>query len=158
MCFYILELDDAEYRYWSFMEAHPAHNSLPAKAKMEAMDVLTWSWTGNNGFIYPLAPLHSGFHFFFHRTSLSFPSCCSRPFHSGRMPRIDDAYSIFWRYLPDIFILQQIYLYMRRQMAMIMTTESKHALFLKFSSKLVSPTLYLNCLPHFEFGSLLLML
>jgi hypothetical protein len=31
---------DTEYRYWSFMEAHPAHNSLPAKAKIEAMDVL----------------------------------------------------------------------------------------------------------------------
>jgi hypothetical protein len=41
----LLELD-TEYRYWSFMEAH-AHNSLPAKAKMEAMDVLTWAWTGN---------------------------------------------------------------------------------------------------------------
>ena len=40
-----LELD-TEYRYWSFMEAHPAHNSLPAKAKIEAMDVLTWAWTG----------------------------------------------------------------------------------------------------------------
>jgi hypothetical protein len=45
-----------EYRYWSFMEAHSAHNSLPAKAKMEAMDVLTWTWMGN-GFFYPLAPL-----------------------------------------------------------------------------------------------------
>ena len=29
------------------MEAHPAHNSLPAKAKTEALDVLTWAWTGN---------------------------------------------------------------------------------------------------------------
>jgi len=36
---------DTEYRYWSFMEAHPAHNSLSAKAKIEAMDVLTWAWT-----------------------------------------------------------------------------------------------------------------
>jgi hypothetical protein len=36
---------DTEYRYWSFMEAHPAHNSLPVKAKTEAMDVLTWAWT-----------------------------------------------------------------------------------------------------------------
>ncbi|KAF8165963.1 hypothetical protein B0H34DRAFT_648053 [Crassisporium funariophilum] len=34
-----------EYRYWSFMEAHPAHNALPVKAKSEAMDVLTWAWT-----------------------------------------------------------------------------------------------------------------
>jgi hypothetical protein len=28
------------------MEAHPAHNSRPAKAKLEAMDVLTWAWMG----------------------------------------------------------------------------------------------------------------
>jgi hypothetical protein len=41
-----LELD-TKYRYWSFMEAHPAHKSLPAKAKMEAMDVLMSAWTGN---------------------------------------------------------------------------------------------------------------
>ncbi|TFK20580.1 hypothetical protein FA15DRAFT_658990 [Coprinopsis marcescibilis] len=36
---------DMEFRYWSFMEAHPAHTTLPAKAKAEAMDVLTWAWT-----------------------------------------------------------------------------------------------------------------
>ncbi|KAF8804295.1 hypothetical protein BYT27DRAFT_6700590 [Phlegmacium glaucopus] len=36
---------DTEYRYWSFVEAHPAHNALPSKAKIEAMDVLTWAWT-----------------------------------------------------------------------------------------------------------------
>ena len=43
---------DTEYRYWSFMEAHPAHNSLPAKAKIEAMDVLTWAWTGKYLFFF----------------------------------------------------------------------------------------------------------
>jgi hypothetical protein len=37
---------DMEYRYWSFMEAHPAHTSLPLSARTEAMDVLTWAWTG----------------------------------------------------------------------------------------------------------------
>lgn len=37
---------DIEYRYWSFMEAHPAHTSLPPHARIEAMDVLTWAWTG----------------------------------------------------------------------------------------------------------------
>ena len=51
-CVFFKELD-TEYRYWWFMEAHPAHNSLPAKAKIEAMDVLTWAWTGNVTFIYP---------------------------------------------------------------------------------------------------------
>jgi hypothetical protein len=39
------------------MEAHPAHNSLPAKAKMEAMDVLTWAWTGNGFYLPTRAPL-----------------------------------------------------------------------------------------------------
>ncbi|KAF9022699.1 hypothetical protein BDZ89DRAFT_956350 [Hymenopellis radicata] len=34
-----------EYRYWSFMESHPAHETIPAHVKAEAMDVLTWAWT-----------------------------------------------------------------------------------------------------------------
>ncbi|KAJ3512998.1 hypothetical protein NMY22_g15172 [Coprinellus aureogranulatus] len=36
---------DMEYRYWSFMEAHPAHASLPIKSKNEALEVLTWAKT-----------------------------------------------------------------------------------------------------------------
>ncbi|KAJ8698975.1 hypothetical protein PTI98_005621 [Pleurotus ostreatus] len=36
---------DVEYRYWSFMEAHPAHVTLPPNAKTEAVEVLTWSYT-----------------------------------------------------------------------------------------------------------------
>jgi hypothetical protein len=52
------------------MEAHPAHNSLPAKAKIEAMDVLTWAWTGNNGFFYPFPLLLLNF---FLPQSVSFP-------------------------------------------------------------------------------------
>ena len=146
---YLVELDDAEYRYWSFMEAHPAHNSLPANAKMEAMDVLTWAWTGNNGYVYSLVSLRSSFHFFFHRASLSLPSWCSCPFQSGRMPRIDGAYSILWRYLPDISF-SIINILIDEQMIM-MSTEPKHALFLRFSSKLVSLNFYLYCLSHFDF-------
>ena len=94
------------------MEAYPAHNSLPAKAKMEAMDVLTWAWTGN-GFLSTTRPFCSGLSLFtfFYRPSPSLRSCCSCPFQSGRMPRIDDAYSFLWRYLPSIPFLQQIYLY-----------------------------------------------
>ncbi|KAF6750981.1 hypothetical protein DFP72DRAFT_817038, partial [Ephemerocybe angulata] len=34
-----------EYRYWAYMSSHPAHTALPAKAKSEALEVLTWSWT-----------------------------------------------------------------------------------------------------------------
>lgn len=37
---------DMEYRYWSFMEAHPAHASLSFQARTEAVEVLTWAWTG----------------------------------------------------------------------------------------------------------------
>ncbi|KAG5642968.1 hypothetical protein DXG03_001816 [Asterophora parasitica] len=36
---------DAEYRYWAFVEAHPAHAALPPNARVEATDVLTWAWT-----------------------------------------------------------------------------------------------------------------
>ncbi|KAF7328383.1 hypothetical protein MVEN_02553900 [Mycena venus] len=36
---------DMEYRYWAFMESHPAHAALPFAARREAMDVLTWAWT-----------------------------------------------------------------------------------------------------------------
>ena len=90
------------------MEAHPAHKSLPLKAKIEAMDVLMSAWTGNNGFYPPArAPLLT----FFYRASPSVPSYCSCPFHSGRMPRIDDTYSMLWRYPDPSLFLQQIYLY-----------------------------------------------
>ncbi|EJD01731.1 uncharacterized protein FOMMEDRAFT_90143 [Fomitiporia mediterranea MF3/22] len=36
---------DNEYRYWAFMESHPAHTPLPVNAYAEAMDKLTWSYT-----------------------------------------------------------------------------------------------------------------
>ncbi|KAF8884966.1 hypothetical protein BD779DRAFT_744577 [Infundibulicybe gibba] len=34
---------DARYRYWSFMEVHPAHAPLPPSAQTEATDILTWA-------------------------------------------------------------------------------------------------------------------
>ncbi|KAF9254329.1 hypothetical protein L218DRAFT_550583 [Marasmius fiardii PR-910] len=36
---------DAEYRYWSYMEDHPAHTSLPSNARKDAMDILNWTWS-----------------------------------------------------------------------------------------------------------------
>ncbi|KAF8885814.1 hypothetical protein BD779DRAFT_1801236 [Infundibulicybe gibba] len=36
---------DAKYRYWSFMESHPAHTSLPLDAHQKAMEVLSWAST-----------------------------------------------------------------------------------------------------------------
>ena len=37
---------DMEYRYWSFMEAHPAHVALPGNARVEAIDALSWAYAG----------------------------------------------------------------------------------------------------------------
>ncbi|KAF8886926.1 hypothetical protein BD779DRAFT_541305 [Infundibulicybe gibba] len=36
---------DAKYRYWSFMEAHPAHAPLPLDAYQDAIDALSWAST-----------------------------------------------------------------------------------------------------------------
>lgn len=36
-----------EYRYWSFLESHPAHAPLAPESRAEAMDALTWSYTGS---------------------------------------------------------------------------------------------------------------
>jgi hypothetical protein len=35
-----------EFQYWSFMVSHPAHALLPSESVSEAIDVLTWSYTG----------------------------------------------------------------------------------------------------------------
>lgn len=35
-----------EYRYWCFIEGHPAHVPLAPETKTEAMDALKWSYTG----------------------------------------------------------------------------------------------------------------
>ncbi|KAJ7063979.1 hypothetical protein C8F01DRAFT_983936 [Mycena amicta] len=34
-----------EYRYWAYMESHPAHAVIPFAVRREAVDLLTWSWT-----------------------------------------------------------------------------------------------------------------
>ncbi|KAF7320535.1 hypothetical protein HMN09_00137200 [Mycena chlorophos] len=36
---------DMEYRYWAYMESHPAHSVVPYTVRREAMNLLTWSWT-----------------------------------------------------------------------------------------------------------------
>ncbi|TCD65970.1 hypothetical protein EIP91_001962 [Steccherinum ochraceum] len=36
---------DSEYRYWSFIESHPAHTPLPPNAHQEALDALKWTYT-----------------------------------------------------------------------------------------------------------------
>ena len=42
---------DMESKYWAFIKAHPAHVSLPARAKVEAMEVLRWVWAGMVSFV-----------------------------------------------------------------------------------------------------------
>lgn len=37
---------DTEYRYWTYMEAHPAHISLTPAAKSQALEALAWAYTG----------------------------------------------------------------------------------------------------------------
>ncbi|KAH9939244.1 uncharacterized protein BXZ73DRAFT_43685, partial [Epithele typhae] len=36
---------DMEYRYWGFLEGHPAHTSISPDTQTEAMDALKWSYT-----------------------------------------------------------------------------------------------------------------
>ncbi|PIL37575.1 hypothetical protein GSI_01269 [Ganoderma sinense ZZ0214-1] len=36
---------DMEYRYWGFIEGHPAHAPVPMETHTEAMDALKWSYT-----------------------------------------------------------------------------------------------------------------
>ena len=139
MCVFFFSELDTEFRYWSFMEAHPAHNSLPAKAKLEAMDVLTWAWTGNRFFFYLFAPLCS---LFFSSIERLLPShrAVPAPFTQEECQELMTLIRSFGGTYHTSLLLQQIYLFMRRQMT-VMTTESKHALFLGFSSELVSRTL-----------------
>ena len=35
-----------EFRYWVFMESHPAHAPLPENAHAEALDALNWTDMG----------------------------------------------------------------------------------------------------------------
>lgn len=35
-----------EHRYWSYIEAHPAHAPLPPSAASEAINILQWSYAG----------------------------------------------------------------------------------------------------------------
>lgn len=37
---------DTEFRYWLYMESHPAHAPLPEKAHAEALDALAWTDAG----------------------------------------------------------------------------------------------------------------
>ena len=43
----VLELD-MEYRYWGYLEGHPAHAPLSSETHTEAMDALKWSYTGTS--------------------------------------------------------------------------------------------------------------
>lgn len=36
---------DMEYRYWTFMEKHPAHESLPPGSRKEALEIVNWCYS-----------------------------------------------------------------------------------------------------------------
>ena len=38
---------DMEYRYWTYMKAHPAHTPLPVDAHSKAVKLLTWVRSGD---------------------------------------------------------------------------------------------------------------
>ena len=40
----LLDLD-LEYRYWTFVEAHPSHVVLEERAKQEVYEAINWSMT-----------------------------------------------------------------------------------------------------------------
>ena len=133
MCFFFLELD-TEYRYWWFMEALPTHNSLLVKAKMEVMDALTWVIMA---FIFSLAPLCSPFHFIFYRASPSLPSYFVLFLPISECQDLMTLFRCFGVSTGHLFFFKYTYIYIRRQMIMMIKV-SKHALFLGFSSELVS--------------------
>lgn len=37
---------DATLRYWEFIETHPGHTGLPAGTSEEAVEALSWCYTG----------------------------------------------------------------------------------------------------------------
>lgn len=37
-----------QYRYWSYIEAHPAHVPLTAESHSDALEILRWSYTGRS--------------------------------------------------------------------------------------------------------------
>ena len=110
--FIYLELD-TEYRYWSFMEAHPAHNALPAKAKIEAMDVLTWAWTGNNGFYLPTSATFTHFFFLFIERLLPSHRAIPAPFTQEECQELMTLIRSFGGTYTSLLFLRQICLYVR---------------------------------------------
>jgi hypothetical protein len=75
---------DMEYRYWSFIEAHPAHTALSANAKVEAMDALTWAWTGE--LVVVTVSVRIAIFMCVLRSSASIATHGPCPVHSRRMP------------------------------------------------------------------------
>jgi hypothetical protein len=79
-----------EYTYWSFIEAYPAHTALSVNAKVEAMDVLTWAWTGES--IVVTGTEHRDPHAYQDRL---LPSQRTVPVHSRGMPGLMSLFRPF---------------------------------------------------------------
>ena len=52
---------DLEYRYWAFVEAHPSHVVLEARAKQEAYEAINWAMTGTLSLMCGILTLHELF-------------------------------------------------------------------------------------------------
>ena len=81
LCVCVIDLD-MEYRYWAFIEGHPAHTTLPVNARVEAMDVLTWAWTGES----VVSTMMDSNAYSMFRSSSSLPTYNPCTIHPRRMP------------------------------------------------------------------------
>ena len=95
-----IELDEQD-RYWSFMEAHPAHTPISAAAHAEATDVLTRSYTGKPNLSFRECLLV---------TNLSYRSSptCAPTVHSRRMSGTYEPSSVFWRSVYTVGFCQSV--------------------------------------------------
>jgi hypothetical protein len=81
-----------EFQYWSFMMSHPAHALLPSESVSEAIDVLTWSYTG---MLIPAFFIRLANHSPRVRPSATVAPSFLAPIQSRRMPGTFNATSFF---------------------------------------------------------------
>lgn len=51
---------EMERRYWAYVETHPAHADVNPRAVQEAIELLTWHYTGECFATLLLADTHTG--------------------------------------------------------------------------------------------------
>jgi hypothetical protein len=96
---------DGQYRYWSFMEAHPAHTPISAAAHAEATDVLTWSYTGKPNLCFRECLQVTNLSY---RSTPTAVSTCAPTVHSRRMSGTYGSSSVFWRSVYTVGFCQSV--------------------------------------------------